>query len=317
MVEAKIIDANVQACGLITNFLDSRTFAALVTSEETTKNSYLLWNKVNRRFASSKFNSKARIWSKFQKLTYENSLKDFITNTRKCLSDIASVGIAVEEEILAFSILTKLPEEFHSLIEKVTLNAETQGNLDAILNVLHEATLKEDALSTDTSRALVLKKDSFPSKIVHYCSNGKHNPLITTYGPEKCWKFHPKLKPERRQKDKEQKVNFTIARALFTHYSTESNLSITIVLDTGASNHMFINKYFFENLHPKHHTKVTTGCGKSNLTSQGMGLEKIVDCIGNLWLLPNSLYVPDLTTNLLSVSSIAKKNTNQGNHMPF
>ncbi|MBW0537074.1 hypothetical protein O181_076789, partial [Austropuccinia psidii MF-1] len=285
------------------------TFAALVTSEETTQNSYLLWKKVNERFASSTFNSKGRIWSKFQKLTYDNSLKDFLANTWKCLSDIASVGIAVEEEILAFSILTKLPEEFHLLIENVTLNAETQGNPDAILNVLHEATLKKDALSTDTSRALILKKDSFPSKIVHYCSNGKHNPLVTTHGPEKYWQIHPELKPERQRKDKEQKVNFTIAQALFTHHSRESDLSITIVLETGASNHMFNNKFFFENLHPNHHTKVTTECGKSNLTSQGTGLAKMVDCLGNLWLLPNSLYVPDLTTNLLALSSIAKNKT--------
>ncbi|MBW0515563.1 hypothetical protein O181_055278 [Austropuccinia psidii MF-1] len=198
LVEAKVIDANVEACSLITNFLDSRAFEAMVTSEETTQNSYLLWKQVNKRFALSTFNSKARIWGKFQKLTYDNSLKDFIENTRKCLSDIASVGIAVEEEILAFLILTKLPEEFHSLIEKVTLNAETQGNLDAILNVLHEATLKEDALSTDNSRALVLKRNSFPSKTIHYCSNGKHNPLVTTHGPEKCWQLHPELKPERK-----------------------------------------------------------------------------------------------------------------------
>ncbi|MBW0466956.1 hypothetical protein O181_006671 [Austropuccinia psidii MF-1] len=72
---------------------------------------------------------------------------------------------------------------------------------------------------------------------------------------------------------------------------------------------MFKNKSFFENLHPNHHNKVTTGCGKSNLTSQGMGLAKIVDCIGNLWLLPNSLYILDLNTNLLTLSSIAKNKT--------
>ncbi|MBW0484708.1 hypothetical protein O181_024423 [Austropuccinia psidii MF-1] len=202
-LEAKVIDANVEACGIFTNFLDSRTFAALVTSEEITQNSFLLWNKVNERFASSSFNSKAQIWSRFQKLIYEDNLKEFTANTQKCLSDIASVGIAVEDEILAFSILTKLPEEFHLLIENVTLNADTQVNPDAILNVLHEASLKEEALSANSTKALVLKKDTFPSKIVHYCSNGRHNPLITTHGPEKCWQLHPELKPERKQKEKE------------------------------------------------------------------------------------------------------------------
>ncbi|MBW0477146.1 hypothetical protein O181_016861 [Austropuccinia psidii MF-1] len=190
--------------------------------------------------------------------------------------------------------------------KKVTLNSEAQGNPDAIINVLHEANLKEEALSTDTTRALILKKDSFPSKLVHYCSNGKHNPLVTTHRPEKCWQLHPELKPKRQKKDKEKKVNFTIARALFTHEPRETNKSITIVLDTGASNHMFNNKSFFENLDTNHCTKVATGCDKFTLISQGKGLAKIVDCLGNLWLLPNSLDVPNLTTNLLALSSIAK-----------
>ncbi|MBW0550591.1 hypothetical protein O181_090306 [Austropuccinia psidii MF-1] len=211
-VEAKVVDANVEACGIITNSMDSRTFAALVTSEEITQNIFQLWKKVNKRFASSSFNSKARIWSKFQKLTYEDNLKEFIANTRKCLSNISLTGIAIEDEILAFSILTKLLDGFHSLIEKVTLNAETRGIPNAILNVLHEA-----ALSIDTVKTLALNKEIFPSKIVHYCSNGKHNPLFTTHSPEKCWQLHPKLKPNRKHKDKEQKSNFTIARALFTH----------------------------------------------------------------------------------------------------
>ncbi|MBW0466962.1 hypothetical protein O181_006677 [Austropuccinia psidii MF-1] len=100
------VDANVKACEIITNFLDSRTFAALVTSEETTQNSFLLWNKVNEIFASSLFNRKALVWSKFQKLTYEDNIKDFIANTQKCLSTIASAVITVEDEILEFSILT-------------------------------------------------------------------------------------------------------------------------------------------------------------------------------------------------------------------
>ncbi|MBW0504457.1 hypothetical protein O181_044172 [Austropuccinia psidii MF-1] len=175
-LEAKIIDANVEACGLITNFLDSRRFAALVTLEEITQNSYLLWRK----------------------LTYNDSLKEFIANTQKLLNDILAVGIAVEDEILAFSILTKLPEEFHLLIENFPLNAEAQGNPNTILNVLHEAALKEESLSMDTTNSLVLKKDNFPLKGDNHCSNGKHNCLVTTHGPEKCWQLHPKLKPEKR-----------------------------------------------------------------------------------------------------------------------
>ncbi|MBW0542368.1 hypothetical protein O181_082083 [Austropuccinia psidii MF-1] len=204
-VEDKLIDANVEACGIITNLMGSRTFSALVTLEDITQNCHLLWNKVNKRCSSSSFNSKARVWSKFQKLTYKNNLKEFIANTRKCLSDKASVGIAVEDEILAFSILTKLPEEFHSLIENGTLNADTQGNFDTIINMLHEAALKEEALSTEPAKSLALNEENSPLKVVHYCSNGRHNPLVTTHGPDKCWQLHPELKSERKKEIKNKK----------------------------------------------------------------------------------------------------------------
>ncbi|MBW0499870.1 hypothetical protein O181_039585 [Austropuccinia psidii MF-1] len=71
---------------------------------------------------------------------------------------------------------------------------------------------------------------------------------------------------------------------------------------------MFNDKSFFEKLHPNHQSKVATGCGKSILISHGRGLAKIIDRLGNLWLLPNSLYMPDIT-NLLALSSIAKSKT--------
>ncbi|MBW0507445.1 hypothetical protein O181_047160 [Austropuccinia psidii MF-1] len=96
------------------------------------------------------------------------------------------------------------------------LNADTQVIPDAILNILHEAALKEEALLTNSIKELALNKENFPSKVVHYCSNGRHNPLVTTHGPEKCWKLNPKLKPERKRRDKEQKTNLTIAPSLFT-----------------------------------------------------------------------------------------------------
>ncbi|MBW0490453.1 hypothetical protein O181_030168 [Austropuccinia psidii MF-1] len=72
---------------------------------------------------------------------------------------------------------------------------------------------------------------------------------------------------------------------------------------------MFNNKLFFETLYLDNQTKVSTGCGKYTLMSHGKGLAKIFYRLGNLWLLPNRVYVPNLTTNLLALSSIAKNKT--------
>ncbi|MBW0554137.1 hypothetical protein O181_093852 [Austropuccinia psidii MF-1] len=66
---------------------------------------------------------------------------------------------------------------------------------------------------------------------------------------------------------------------------------------------------FPENLYPDHQTNVDTGRNKSFLTSQGRGLAKLYDWLENLLLFPKSLYIHDLTTNLPSLSTIAKNET--------
>ncbi|MBW0557739.1 hypothetical protein O181_097454 [Austropuccinia psidii MF-1] len=83
--------------------------------------------------------------------------------------------------MLAFAILTKLPDELNSLIEKVTLNTKTQGSPGAILNLLHDAEMKEESLKTfsknDMEIGMALNREVFKSKTINYCRNGQHNPL--------------------------------------------------------------------------------------------------------------------------------------------
>ncbi|MBW0509720.1 hypothetical protein O181_049435 [Austropuccinia psidii MF-1] len=117
--------------------------------------------------------SKARVWSWFLKVTYQNDLRTFISECRQCLNKLSSVGLEVGEIILAFTILTKLPEEFQPLIEKLTLNAKQQGNRNNVLKTLHEKALKGEGLSSESSQAVALNWKTFPSKPVHYCANVK------------------------------------------------------------------------------------------------------------------------------------------------
>ncbi|MBW0537778.1 hypothetical protein O181_077493, partial [Austropuccinia psidii MF-1] len=302
--ESDDLDASNEACALITSTLDSRTFAELV-NEETSQNSHELWRRINERFASSSFNSKARVWSRFLKVVYQNDLRTFISECRRCLNEISSVGLEVGDIILAFTILTKLPEEFQPLIEKITLNAEQQGNPDNVLKTLHEMVLKGEALSNEPSKTIALNCETFPSKTVHYCANGKHNPLVKSHGPEKCWQLHPELRQERRTR--EARSNFTVARALLT--LKENKLTTTsLVLDTGASNHMFNDKRFFSSI-KSCSTKISTGCNSSSLKAEAIGTVKITDRKGKTWILRNSLYVPALTTNLLSLTNLAASET--------
>ncbi|MBW0473180.1 hypothetical protein O181_012895 [Austropuccinia psidii MF-1] len=97
------------------------------------------------------------------------------------------------------------------------LNTKTQGSPDAILSLLHDAALKEEALKapikSDMDSRMALNRETFKLKTIHYCSNGCHNPL-TSHPPEKCWQLHPKKHWHTYQRD--AKTNYTFAQALLT-----------------------------------------------------------------------------------------------------
>ncbi|MBW0473124.1 hypothetical protein O181_012839 [Austropuccinia psidii MF-1] len=307
----KIIDANIETCNIITNSLDLCTFAEIVVGDEEMENTYLLWSKITNCFASSTFNSQVRIWSIFSKITYNGNLRSFISELRQSLNKIKTVGIEVGIKTLVFAILTKFPNDFNSLIEKVTLNTEIQGSPDAILNLLNDAALKEEELKSSIESnkdgKMALNRETFKSKTIHYCSNRCHNPLVN-HSPEKCWQLHPERCPDRYQRD--AKMNYTFARALLTVDKTLTEGDVmNVVLDTGASDHMFNDRSFFLSLDKIRDSTISTGCDSSSLTAIRKGTAKLIDRNGVCWTLKNLLYVPKLNTNLVALSQLASQVT--------
>ncbi|MBW0516878.1 hypothetical protein O181_056593 [Austropuccinia psidii MF-1] len=287
----KIIDANIETCNIITNSVDSCTFSEIVVGDEEMENAYLLWSKIANRFASSTFNSQARIWSRLSKITSNRNLQSFISELRQSLTQIKTFGIKVGIKTLALAILTKIPDDFNSLIEKVTLNTKTQGSPNAILNLVHDAAVKEEALKssikTNIDSKMAPNRETFKSNTIQNCSNGRHNPLAS-HPPERCWQLHPKKRPERYQRDK--KTNYTFAQALLTIERTLIQGDVlNVVLDTGASDRMFNDKSFFLSLNKMKDSTISTGCDSSSLTAIGKGTVKLIDQNGVCWTLKNSL----------------------------
>ncbi|MBW0511148.1 hypothetical protein O181_050863 [Austropuccinia psidii MF-1] len=267
------------------------------------ENRNLLWSNLTRRFASSTFNNQARIWMQFCRNSYNGNLQSFISEIRQCLNDLISVKVEVGTPTLAFTILTKLPEEYHNVVKKVTTNTETLCNPNAILNLLHDVALKEEALhNQNNSQKLVLNREMFCSKTIHYCKDGRHNPL-DSHPAERCWQLHPELRPEKY--NKEARVNLTISWALMTRVHTwcRKDNELTVVLDTGVANHMFNDRCFFANLKYVTNMPIPTGCDKSTL----FATEKVLNKNGAMWTLNDCLYVPALTRNLILLSQLAEE----------
>ncbi|MBW0555647.1 hypothetical protein O181_095362, partial [Austropuccinia psidii MF-1] len=107
----------------------------------------------------------------------------------------------------------------------------------------------------------------------------------------------------------EARVNLTIAQALITKTHTHDRKydKLTVVLDTGASNHMFNDKCFFSKLRTASNMPISTGCNKSTLSATATGTVKLLDKNGTMWTLKGCLYVPDLTANLVALSQFAEE----------
>ncbi|MBW0511676.1 hypothetical protein O181_051391 [Austropuccinia psidii MF-1] len=146
---------------------------------------------------------------RFCRISYNGKLQSFISEIRQCLNDVISVNVEVLTPTLAFTILTKLPEEYHNVVKKVTTNTETLCTPNAILNLLQNVALKEEALhNQNNSHTLALNREIFCSKTIHYCKDRRHNPL-DSHPAERCWQLHPELRPEKY--NKEERVHLTIA----------------------------------------------------------------------------------------------------------
>ncbi|MBW0546121.1 hypothetical protein O181_085836 [Austropuccinia psidii MF-1] len=306
--ENKVIDANAETCNLIAGTLDSTTFTEIFDDDETMENANLLWSKLIKCFPSSTFNNQAQIWMRFCRINYNGNLQSFISEIRQCLNEVISMKVEVGTTTMALTILTKFTEEYHNVVEKVTTNTKTLGNLNAILNLLHNFGLKEEALQNQNNKqTLVLNREVFQSKTIHYCKDGRHNPLAS-HPAECCWQLHPELQPEKY--NKEARVNLTIARALMTrvHTCCRKDNELTVVLDTGASNHMFNDRHFFANL--KYVTKnmlISTGWDKSMLSATATGTAEVLDRNRAMWTLKDCLYLPGLTENLIALLQLAEE----------
>ncbi|MBW0564733.1 hypothetical protein O181_104448 [Austropuccinia psidii MF-1] len=274
----KIIEANIETCNIIPNSLNSSTFAKIPGKDLE----QILENYLQRESTIFHLGTKAKF-----KQNKHCQNQSWHKDTGICYTHQTS-------------------QQFNSLIEKVTLNTKTQGSPDAILNLLHDAALKEEALKSsiksNIDRKMALNRETFKLKTIHYCSNRPHNPLASC-PPERCWQLHPKKFPEREQRD--TKTNYTFAQALITIDRTLRQVDVlNVVLDTGASDHMF-NKSFFLSLNKRKDSTISTGCDFSSLMAIGKGTAKPIDRNRVCWTLKNLLYAPKLNTNLVALSQLA------------
>ncbi|MBW0552465.1 hypothetical protein O181_092180 [Austropuccinia psidii MF-1] len=244
---------------------------------------------------------------------------------KECLNilfDIAGIGIVMPPDIMAYSILGKISRDsntYDHVIDSMVLMMNSSINPQLVLDKLSELLQHKNTKDTfqkglktekmDGS-ALLTNSSDYPYKITYVCRDGKHNPKNTTHKPENCWAEHPKLRPPPRNKNKkktsEAETRQTGLEALLTHQKLPSSSSSKLVINCGATHHMFSDKSIFTKLIITPEEKIATSNPRSNLTCKGKGTVKI-EVDKRLLTLYNFLYVPNITKNLVSLLELCTK----------
>ncbi|MBW0478722.1 hypothetical protein O181_018437 [Austropuccinia psidii MF-1] len=195
---------------------------------------------------------------------------------------LETINITIPNECHSFSLLGKLsgdPKMYFSAPEK----------------------------SNSTPASALISESAHPYKITYFCSNGKHNPMCTTHSKDQCYSENPHLRPpcQNIKRKNQASAHLSTAPAL----STGNQVLVKpqeLIINFGATHHMFNSLKYFTYFIKTPEISVRTGDSASTLVSAGIGT--VVILCGNQTLsLKNSLFVPRLNCNLVSLLAISQK----------
>ncbi|MBW0491793.1 hypothetical protein O181_031508, partial [Austropuccinia psidii MF-1] len=301
--------ASFDAISIISCQVSNRVFIEVV--KQFSKNAHLLWNKLEEQYASKKAVNRGRVWMQWLKFNYDGNLQHYIDNSRTLMMALETVNITIPDECHSFSLLGKLSGDpkLHSYVEVLTLNEDLVKNPELVLAKLQEfhdnSSSQEKSISPSASA--LLSESAHPYKITYFCSNGKHNPMCTTHSKNECYAKNPHLRPPRRNNKRKNQASahLSTAQALITRNQLEIN-SQELIIDCGATHHMFNSPRYFTSFTQTPKINVSTGDSASTLVSVGTGTVVIL-CGNQVLTLENSLLVPRLNCNLVSLLALSHK----------
>ncbi|MBW0529555.1 hypothetical protein O181_069270 [Austropuccinia psidii MF-1] len=138
---------------------------------------------------------------------------------------------------------------------------------------------------SDSSKMSTLLSNAmaYPYKILYVCQNGKHNPKNTTNKEISCWVEHPELRPPSNRgrkkfskQDNEAETHQTGASALLTAQIANTTDKNSLVVDCGATHHMFNDKKLFKSFIKTKELKIATSDPTSSLIPTGKGTVTIM-----------------------------------------
>ncbi|MBW0545860.1 hypothetical protein O181_085575 [Austropuccinia psidii MF-1] len=278
---------------IITCQVNNQVFIEVVKQFST--NVHLIWKKLKEQYASKKAVNRGRVWMQWIIFAYNGDLQSYIDNSRMLMMALETINITVPNEFHSFSLLGKLTGDpkMHSYVKVLALNEDLIKDPELIhakLQEFHDNSSSQQKSSSTPASALI-SESAHPQKITYFCLNGKHN----------------SMPPCRNNKRKNQaSARLSAAQALITG-KQDLIQPQELIIDCGATHHMFNSLRCFTSLSKTPDIRVSTGDSASTLLSTGIGT--VVSLCGNQSLsLENSLFIPILNCNLVSLLALSQNN---------
>ncbi|MBW0523610.1 hypothetical protein O181_063325 [Austropuccinia psidii MF-1] len=271
--------ASFEAINLITIRITERVFREVVNSE-TIENSHLLWTKISKQYASKRAVNRGQVWMDWKSCFYDGNLQNYIDNCRKLMMELDAVTIVVPNELLLYFLLGKLGGNPHlsQFVETLTFNKDIIEEPMIIL-----------------------------SRLQDFASHINHNNRCTTHKKGDCCAENPQLRPSQREKKckNNSRTHLSIAKALTAIGGPMFPMRNQVIVNCGATHHMFNSPEFFPDFFKNIRSKVAAGDSQSNLLALGIGATEL-KCQGKVLKLENCLFVPKIKCNLISMLELFK-----------
>ncbi|KAI7962507.1 hypothetical protein MJO28_000601 [Puccinia striiformis f. sp. tritici] len=320
-------DVNAELILLFIAKIDSVTHNNVVTADNR-NSARALWKAIKDRFASDESSNRARVFNEFLYVQFkEDALELFVTDIKVAIKKLVDIGIDLPQDILAYLILFKLPDTFQ-LLKRQIMHSDKSLTVKFVCDHLvqfnneNQAEVRES--SSTNQAALISTKNQRSNKNNEgqsgqsgagsnrgkRCTTGFHNPKQDdNHSSDSCWHLHPDKAPEwwrEAQAKWQSNKNVNYYTSLVTLWTNDGGSKTKIVLDSGASAHIFNDVQFFSNLELRDLDVIQTGKKDATLPIKGMG--KVTLQWGNSVLtLDNCLYVPDIVINLVSAGALIEK----------
>lgn len=318
-------------------FIQSALDDAIFSRISSAQNAHEAWEILKQEYLGDQRVIKVRLQTlrvNFAELTMgeKESIQDYLARVTEIVSQMRSYGEDISNEIVVSKVLRTLNETFDRVVPAIEESKDLSTyTFDELMSSLlaHEARFKKSSTKVEEKAFQVKGESSFKGKSDNFGGRGQGRGSFRgrgrgggrgrgQYGDRQNRSFiqcryckkngHKEFDCWAKQKDEKQQVNLAENvdddSKLFVVQSPTQDVNDGLwFVDSGCSNHMSGMKTLFKELDECKKSEVRIGDNKL-MRVDGKGTISIKTTSGNVKILNDVQYVPNLAHNLLSVGQL-------------